>query len=66
MKYLPPINKSAKRASFTEHMISKKKRRYSPKLQQLHTQISALKGLELSRPITVVSSQEDKDKPSMS
>lgn len=40
--------------------------RYSPKLQQLHTQISALKELELSRPITVVSSQEDKDEPPMS
>lgn len=45
-------------------MLSKKKRRYSPKLQQLHTQISAL--MELSRPITVVSSQEDKDEPPMS
>lgn len=47
-------------------MISKKKRRYSPKLQQLHTQISALMELKLSRPITVVSSQEDKDEPPMS
>lgn len=47
-------------------MIFKKKRRYSPKLQQLHTQISALMELELSRPITVVSSQDDKDEPPMS
>lgn len=52
------FHKSAKRAILTDPLITKKKRRYSPR-----PQIPALMELERSIPntVTVISSQEDKD-----